>query len=163
MLFPRVLFYMSGPGKIDNLYFKDNIHLIDQGSAKLASILAAINGSITSPARGKSIIIIKMHYCFQSSMAIFHRYLFQHLQTIAVSVRMLVMLPLTLSNLLTRRNSLSAVVLVRKILLLVVVTLTFVATVALWHLIIVISMSTFDIIVFCLVVDLAGIPFFARV
>lgn len=70
---------MSGPGKMDNLYFKDNIHLIDQGNAKLASILAAINGSITSSARGKSIIIIKMHYCFQLSMAIFHRYLFQHL------------------------------------------------------------------------------------
>ena len=39
-----------------NLYFKDNAHLIEQGNAKLASsVLAIINGNITSPARGKSI------------------------------------------------------------------------------------------------------------
>ena len=40
-----------------NFYFKDNVHLIEQGSAKLASsILATINRNITSPTYGKSII-----------------------------------------------------------------------------------------------------------
>ena len=39
------------------LYFKDNVHLIKQGNAKLASsVLATINGNITLPARGKCII-----------------------------------------------------------------------------------------------------------
>ena len=34
------------------LYFKDNVHLIEQGNAKLASsVLATINGNITLPAR----------------------------------------------------------------------------------------------------------------
>ena len=40
-----------------NFYFKDNVHLIEQGSAKLASsILATINRNITSPTCGISII-----------------------------------------------------------------------------------------------------------
>ena len=40
------------------LYCKDNVHLIEQGNAKLvSSILATTNGNITLPARGKSIII----------------------------------------------------------------------------------------------------------
>ena len=40
-----------------NLYFKDNVHFIEQGNAKLASsILATINDNITLPAFGKSII-----------------------------------------------------------------------------------------------------------
>ena len=39
------------------LYFKDNVHLIKQGNAELASsVLATINGNITLPARGKCII-----------------------------------------------------------------------------------------------------------
>ena len=37
------------------LYFKDNVHLIEQGNAKLASsILAIINDNINVPARGQS-------------------------------------------------------------------------------------------------------------
>ena len=40
-----------------SVYLKDNVHFIEQGNAKLTLlILAAINGNITSPARGKSII-----------------------------------------------------------------------------------------------------------
>ena len=39
------------------LYFKDNVHFIEQGNAKLASsILATINDNITLPALVKSII-----------------------------------------------------------------------------------------------------------
>ena len=39
------------------LYFKDNLHLIEQGNAKLpSSVLTTINGNITLPACGKSII-----------------------------------------------------------------------------------------------------------
>ena len=35
------------------LYFKDNVLLIEQGNAKpSSSIVAAINGNTTSPARG---------------------------------------------------------------------------------------------------------------
>ena len=42
---------------MQNVYFKDNVHLIEQGNAKLVSlVLAIINRNITSPARGKSII-----------------------------------------------------------------------------------------------------------
>ena len=40
-----------------NLYFKDNVRLIEQSNAKLASsILATTNRNVTSPACGKSII-----------------------------------------------------------------------------------------------------------
>ena len=40
-----------------NLYLKDKAHLIEKDSARLTLlILAAINGNITSPARGYSII-----------------------------------------------------------------------------------------------------------
>ena len=39
------------------LYFEDNVLLIEQVNAKLpSSILTTVNGSITLPARGKSII-----------------------------------------------------------------------------------------------------------
>ena len=43
-----------------NLYFKDNVLLIEQGHTKLALlILAPINGNITSPARGNVIASYK--------------------------------------------------------------------------------------------------------
>ena len=96
-------------------------------------------------------------------MMIFHRYLLQHFQITAVSVIMLVILPLILSKLFTRRNSMSVVALVRAIsviLLFVFVTVTFFIIGALWHLIIIISMSMFNMLVFHPVVDLAVILVF---
>ena len=124
------------------LYFKDNVLLIEQGNAKpSSSIVAAINGNTTSPARGKS-IILNYRNRFHSGMAIFHGNLPEHFQITAVSVRMLVIQPLMLSNLFKRRNFMSVAGLVQKMsvtLLFVFVTLIFVITVALWHLIIIIS------------------------
>ena len=82
-----------------NLYFKDNVHLTEQGNAKLASsILATINGNITLPARGISIITnyenaVSFNHI---RMMIFHRYLFQHFQITVVLAIMLVILSLIL-------------------------------------------------------------------
>ena len=82
-----------------NLYFKDNVHLTEQGNAKLAlSILATINGNITLPARGISIITnyentVSFNHI---RMMIFHRYFFQHFQITVVSAIMLVILSLIL-------------------------------------------------------------------
>ena len=71
-----------------NLYFGENFQLIEQGNAKLASVLAAKNGNIASSARGKFVIInYKLQYCFHSRMAIFHCDPLQHFQVVILPLK----------------------------------------------------------------------------